>query len=1028
MKQYLIKSSYLAFAMLSIPIMAQQKTVTGTVTDEKGLPLIGVNVVVSGTQRGTSTDFDGKFSIEASRGETLKFTYIGYKSKVVKVTTATALNISLIPTAEQLSEVVVVGYGEQNKAELSSAISQVDVKKTLQQTNFTNVSEALSGSVAGISVSAGSGQPGSSTFDIIRGVGSISAYSRPLYIINGVPVINNDPTSLPNSNPLAALDPNAVQSVTILKDASATAIYGARGANGVILITTKSGAYNERRQISFHSEYSLGDIAFDKFKPLNAQQWITRYATGLLNAGEAANLDAARAMAIASQKKGGWDGKRSTDWKRYTTRDKAMVLSNHINISGGAEKIKYNLGLSAYSNKGLQLGTDFNRYALNLSLTHRYSDQLRFGTHINLAHADQNSILEDASYSNPIMARYFVSPTVLPYNKDGSYNRNLGAIGSANPIAVSKLNVNNAKQLFLNGNIFATYRFLDMLQFRSTLSTNYIRYAQNIFYNPFYGDGANYNGYGAAIYNTGFTWDWSNVLNFRRQFGIHAFDMDLGTSITAQRNGYIQSEGKDFAFSDLFHLINAAKKVGASSNLTPAHFRSYFTRLTYTLHDKYSVTGTYRRDGSSRFGPNKKFGDFWAISGAWDLNRENFMGDFFDDLKLRASYGSVGNAEIGEFAYLSLISPLAADGSNNRYNQKPGLAIANVGNGDLSWESKQELDLGLDLAVFSERLRFVFDYYRARSYDLLLYTPLSPTTGFSQRLQNLGELVNRGFEFSLSGNPIRKRDFSWNAKAVLSINHNEVTDLHNLSLSGTTLHDFKQPAVGQPLGAWYMRGWAGVDPKTGGPLWFTDATEAKTTADYSQAEPYYHGNSIPRYVGGLTNTLQYKNLSLSFLLDYKGGYKVYDNWARYYDSDGRYISAMGCRKGAFTDRWTKENPNAQYPKYVYGGGGDIVHSNDYSSRYLYDGGFIRLRRVELGYTLPKKLVASLKLTDLTLYVKATNLWTHAFDKDLYFEPEVLNNDPQRTGYKTTPQWRGAGYYNVAQPVMRYCGMGVHITF
>ena len=347
--------------------------------------------------------------------------------------------------------------------------------------------------------------------------------------------------------------------------------------------------------------------------------------------------------------------------------------------------------------------------------------------------------------------------------------------------------------------------------------------------------------------------------------------------------------------------------------------------------------------------------------------------------------------------------------------------MANVGNTDLSWESKQELDIGSGLAAFNQRLRFVFDYYRARSYDLLLYVPLSPTTGFSQQLQNLGELVNRGFEFSLSGGPIYKRDFSWNIKAVLSINNSEVTDLHNLSLSGTTPGDFKMPAVGQPLGAWYMRGWAGVDPQTGGPLWFTDATETKTTADYSKAKQYYHGNSIPRYVGGLTQTLQYKNLSLSFLLDYKGGYKVYDEFGLYYDSDGTYIGSFGGRKGALRNRRTKENPNAKYPKYVLGGS-DFPHSNDRTSRYLYDGDSIRLRRVELGYTLPKKLVADLKLTDLTLYVKATNLWTHAFDKDLYFEPESFAN------YKVTPQWEGAGQNNLTQPVMRYCGMGVRIAF
>ncbi len=407
----------LALLLLNAETQAQQKTVSGTVRNENGKPLIGVNIIAMGTDREASTDFDGKYTIAVSPGQGLKFTYIGYQPKVIKVIYATALNVSLVPVSEKLSELVVVGYREKNKAELSSAISEVDVKKTLEQTPFTNVAEALSGSVAGISVSAGSGQPGSSVFDIIRGVGSISAHARPLYVINGAPVINNDPTSLPDSNPLAALDPNAVQSVTILKDASATAIYGARGANDVILITTKSGAYNQDTRISYRSEHSLGDIAFDKFKPLNAEEWITRYAIGLLNAGKAANLDAARVMVMDSEKKTGWDAKSSTDWQDYTRRGKAVVLSNNINISGGTENIKYNLGLGAYSNKGLQSGTDLNRYALNLSLTHRYSDQLCFGTHINLAHATQNGILASSAFSNPILARYFVAPVVSPYNK-----------------------------------------------------------------------------------------------------------------------------------------------------------------------------------------------------------------------------------------------------------------------------------------------------------------------------------------------------------------------------------------------------------------------------------------------------------------------------------------------------------------------------------------------------------------------------------------------------------------------------------
>ena len=1016
MKYYLIRSLSLAFAMLSTPIMAQQKTISGTVVDEHGQPLVGVDVVVMSTKRGVSTDFDGNFSIEVSRGERLKFTYIGYKPKVVKVSAFTALNVPLVPVEKTLEEVVVVGYGERNKAELSSAISRVDVKKSLEQTNFSNVAEALSGSVAGISVSAGSGQPGSNTLSFIRGVGSINAGSRPLYVINDVPIVNYDMSSLsPDSNPLAALDPNMVKSVTLLKDASAVAIYGARGSNGVILITTKSGTYNQDTRISYRSEYSLGDIAFDKFKPLNAEEWVARFATALFNTGQPAKLSAAKDMIVKSTK---WDGKSSTDWKKYTMPHKAMVLSNNVNISGGAEKTKYNLGVGAYTNKGLPLRSDFKRYAANLSLTHRYSDKLSFGTNLNVAHANQNSVGQGGLFANPIMARYIIPSVYSPYNEDGSYTTRPGHL--FNPVAIAKFDKNQAQQLFLNGNAYAVYRFLGLFKFRSAFSANYIHYDEKKFNSPLYGDGASVNGRGFDNYNTRFIWDWSNVLNFRKRLGIHNFDMDLGMSITEQRDRYIQAVASNYAFSNLTALANTSVKETISSDRTLTHFRSYFTRLTYTLHDKYSVTGTYRRDGSSRFRPSKKFGNFWAVSGAWELNRESFIGDFFDDLKLRASYGTTGNAEIGNFAYMTRVSSMSA-GHKLSYNDDPGITPVNVGSSDLSWESKQQLDLGLDLAVFSKRLQFVFDYYSARSYDLLLDVPLSLTTGLATQSQNLGELVNRGFEFSLSGYPIRKRDFSWNTKAVFSINNSEITDL-----GGLTFTDVKALAVGQSLGAWYMRGWAGVDRDTGGPLWYTDATETKTTADYDRAKRYYHGNSIPRYVGGITHTLQYKGASLSFSFDYKGGYKVYDSWAFIYDSDGEQMGFNG-RKEASQDRWTKEHKDAKYPKFVFGGGGDISNSNDASSRYLYDGDFIRLRRVELSYTLPQKLVADLKLKDFTLYVKATNLWTYAFDKDLYFDSESFDNFANED-QKDRSQWEKAGYFNLTQPVMRYYGMGVRITF
>ena len=1030
MRRNFIRCLSLALLLCCGYVHAQQRLVTGTVSDEKGLPLPGVNVLVQGTQQGTSTDFDGKYSIEVNAGKRLEFTYVGYQPKTLIPGASNILNVSLMPAQNSLDEVVVVGYGQKSKAELSSAISSVDVEKTLQQTSFTNVSEALSGSVSGISISAGSGQPGSSTFDMIRGVSSIGADSRPLYVINGVPVISNDISSFySDSSPLAALDPNSIKSVSILKDASATAIYGARGANGVILITTKTGAYNQKSRITLHSEFSLGDIAFDKFKPLNATEWVERYAIGLVNAGKATNLAAAKDMV---KEETSWDGKTNTDWNDYTTRDKAIVSSHNLNISGGSDKTRYNLGLGLYTNKGLQLNSGFNRCSLNSSLTHRYSDKLTFGTNFNLSHANQDGILQGAYRSNPISSRYFIPPIYVPYNPDGSYNNtDLGSYSGYNPVAIQDLNKNSSDQLFLNGNAFAEYHFLDAFKFRSTFSGNYVRYDQVIFENPLYGSAVGQNGTGEAIYETNFTWDWTNTLNFRKQFGIHAFDMDLGTTVTEQRDRYIQAAGQDYAFSNLTYLTNAAKPTIASSLRTLAHFRSYFNRLTYMLNSKYSATATFRRDGSSRFGPNKKYGNFWALSSAWNLNRESFIGDFFDDLKLRASFGTVGNAEIGDFKYSTNVSSMDEKHRPNAYNDHSGIAQLNIGNPDLSWETKREWDFGLDMTIFDKRLNFVFDYYHAKSYNLLLDVPVSLTTGFATRLQNIGSLVNQGIEVTLSAAPIQKQDFSWNVKAVLSINKNEVTDLGGVPfLTGITFKDRKAPAVGRPLGSWYMRGWAGVDPKNGRPLWYTDSTETATTSDYNKAELYYQGNSIPRFVGGLTNTLRYKGISLSFLLDYKGGYKVYNSWAVYYDAEGPGIQGNGGRETSFKDHWSPDKPNARYPKYdvTAGPSSEILKSSMPSTRFLYDADFIRLRTLQLSYSLPENIAKDLSLTSFTFYIKGTNLWTYAFDKDLYFDPECMDNQAANEILKQEIQWKGTGYYNLTQPVMRYYGIGINLTF
>lgn len=970
---------FLCLVMSLLQVQAQNRTLTGKVTDEKGNPVVGASVLVKGTTIGTTSKEDGQYSLAVpSNAKELVISALNLGTKEVKIDkNASVINVTLTAVVDNLEEVVVVGYGTKKKSDLTGSVATLK-SADIESRPFSSVDKALQGKVAGLQSVAASGQPGASQNIVIRGVSSISGSSNPLWVIDGIPVNTGDASRLQTTgNLLSTLNPNDIESISVLKDAASQSIYGSRAANGVIVVTTKKGKAGKTR-FRFDTEVGQSNTAYknDRYRPLNATEYLNITREGLVNLGVGqATIDGTLASL-------GLGNGVDFNWLDNVTRTGTQQQYN-LSAEGGNDKTTFFISGGHFIQDGTTINSKLTRTNGNIRVTNKATDRLTLGVNLNVGAVSQRAPLNGGAFGNPVLSSYFLLPTKSAYNADGSWNlTNLG--GLHNTIALSEIDKRFLRQTSIRGSAFAEYRILDNLKFRSQYGVDYNVLEEDQYNNPRHGDGAATNGRSYSYYTRYFNWVWTNTLDFQQNL-TKGGDLSMNAQVgyEAQKSsGYFGSLRADQfpPTTALTYPASGASPFTASATISEYSFVSQFATASVNYQNRFVLSGSFRRDGSSKFSPSNKYGNFWSVGGTWNIDKEKFMDNlsFVTQLKLRSSYGVNGsNTAIGNYDAL----PLYGYGYN--YNQLPGSAPANVGDPNLTWELNKPFNVGVDVSVLKNRISFTAEYYNRTSASLLLPVPLSRTSGFSTATRNIGSMKNEGFEFSLNVVPVLKKDLRWEIDFNIANNKNTVTSLPGGADIINPNNSLQLIRVGLPINSFFMREWAGVNPANGDPLWYADDKRTSTTNVYPGAGArVVAGNSLPKYFGSLSTTLNFKGFTLSAQFYYNYGNMVYDTWAGYYLGSG--FGATFNKVARQLDRWQKPGDITDIPKYVYNGN---KNSQSGSTRYLNQGDFIRLRELQIGYNLPKSVIEKVKLTNVNFYVRGTNLFTWVKDKNLPFDPE-----------------------------------------
>jgi TonB-dependent starch-binding outer membrane protein SusC len=993
MKKKLLIILLLGSVMLN-QAFAQSRIITGKVTDaQEGYGLPGVTVTVKETKHGSLTDANGTFSVNAKTGDVLSFTFIGYATVEVPVTDGKSdYAISLKTDTRVLTEVVVTdGYGVQSKKSYTGSASAVSGKIN-EDKPFTSPMLALQGEVPGLNVSSNSGQPGANVQVRLRGVGSISAGSNPLYVLDGTIINAGDLSQLTTtSNVLAGINNDDIESITVLKDASATAIYGSRGSNGVIVITTKKGKAG-KTQVSLDAEAgSSTNIPMPEAgRPLTGPEYRTLVIEGLTNAGyDQPTIDQLAQTYVSGP---------SNNWYNIVTRNGYQRQYN-ASVRGGSDNTKVFASGGYFEQNATTIGSNLKRFTTLFNIEHNISKKITLNAGFNVSAVDQHTPSNGGAFSNPIGSAYFLTPFQLARNPDGSINSSSETFpnGSSNynPLFIVANDKNILHQTRELGNVSLKYNIVSTLKFTSYVGVDYDTLEETVFNNPIMGDGVTSGGIGYDDYTRYFNYVLRNQFDYRYNIkGVQDFYIDLTAGYEAQKSqaDYIQATSKGYPATQplLTESTNAAVPVLGTGTFSNYTFDSFYARGTINFQNKYSLSGSFRRDGSSVFGINEPYGSFYSVGGAWNIDQEDFFKEqrVFSSAKLRSSIGTNGNAPTNQGTQGSgNYSAQPTAGYGNNYAGANGQNFNTIGNTALTWESSQKFDVGADFGFFNDRLSFTVDYYHNNISKLIQNVPLSYTTGFSSITANIGAMVNKGFEFSVTGVPLKTRDFSWTTNFNISLNHNTVTKLTNDQPYVDPVTGAFHIEEGKDLYTFYTRQYAGVDPATGDALWYTDASKKTTTTDYSAAARIDEKQADPKAFGGFNNTFKYKGFTLSADFYFNYGNYINDSWAQYF-TDGTYNIGINKYQYVYDHRWTHPGQITDVPKYVDGGTND-GQASLFSDRFLYKGDFIRLRNLSIGYDFKDLgVLKSLGLSKLYLYGRGTNLWTKTYDNRLPFDPEV----------------------------------------
>ena len=924
--------------------LSAQRTVSGVISDQSGTPMIGANVLVDGSDVGTITDIDGAFSLQVpDNSSTLLVSYTGYLDQKIDITESSYVTIDLREDRLLLDEVVVVGYGSQDRKDISGAISKVEGER-IQNKAVAGIDGALQGEVSGLLLTSNSGQPGGGMSMRIRGNSSINAGNEPLYVIDGIPVTTGDFSEYSfggmDFNALADLNPADIESIEVLKDAAAASIYGSRASNGVVLITTKRGSASEKPTIAFG--YSRG-----------TQKDIKRW--DMLSGEQYAELSGAD-----------WNG-INTDFMDaiYQT---APISQYDLSVTGGDLKTKYFIGGSYFDQEGTILNQRFDRLSGRFNFDHSINDKLSLGASINMSKSNTNVVQSDNNIYGALSLAILQPQNVDIFNEDGSYN--YVGMFFENPVATALEKDNVLTNERILANVFVRYQILDGLSFQSKAGMDRLDFSERI-YNPSNtSQGAGGNGESFLNTSDARRTVFQNTLDYQTTFNKIGLGLLAGIDFEQFDRSNTSLAGTGFPSIEFRYLASAAEYTEASQDLTANRLLSYYGRANFDIMDKYVVSATLRADGSSKFGSNNRYGYFPSVSAGWKIANESFLvnNDFVNDLKLRASFGLTGNqAGISNFASRGL-----SLGGNN-YNGSPGVAPNSLPNPDLKWEETTEFNIGLDFGIWNNKIRGSIDYYNKNTNDLLLDRPLPGSSGFQDITQNVGEIVNKGFELGLNLTPI-SGDFVWDVGFQIAKNTNEVVKLFDGQ--GFDAGFLNRIDEGQPLS--YFFGWKSeenVDPGTGDIIFEDINNDGAINDDDFQ----FLGSPHPDYVGSVNTSVSYAGITLTGLMTFVQGNEVL-NYTRVFNEDN-------LRRGFnnntnVLDAWQTEGDVTTIPRF----GGPNASRNNHGGRYIEDGSYMRLKNITLAYNLDRSIIGNIGLAGLQVFVTGENLVTITDYKGL--DPEV----------------------------------------
>jgi TonB-linked SusC/RagA family outer membrane protein len=995
----------LGMLFFSAQLLAQNRTITGKVIDSVGNGSANVSITVKGTRIGTTTDNNGSFSLSVpSNAKVLMISSVGYQNQEIPIEGRSTIQITLVNMNQAMNEVVVTAYGVTQKKAFTGTASTISNEKfkDLQVSTITGV---LQGNASGVLAVSSNGQPGESPTIRVRGIGSVNASSDPLILVDGAPYGGN----------INNINPNDVESITVLKDASSTALYGSRAANGIISITTKQGKGTPKVTVSALNGWSnraVGDYNYVNSAQLYRLSWEALKNQAAITPNLITSTGSKSAFDYASKTVAGllvynpfgvaqpidtfgnlasskllWNENWGNDLLRTGYRQ-----DYNLSVSSGNERSKYYISGGYLDDQGIAIESKFKRYTGRVKLDNKINNWLNLGLNTSSTWSTQNYPSQGGSaFSNvvgwirgasSIFPLYLVDPNTGAYILDSRGNKqydfgNNGPLvrpyGKAvNPVATTSMNPTTNDRLIVSANGYGEAQLASGLKFRTQYAVDLNQIGSNTYYNPFVGDGSAYGGRSFKSRDNQTTQTFNNVLTYDKTFNVHHVNFLVGMEAYKYHESYVATEARGFTFPGATDLAYASTPYSATSQTYDNRMTSYFSRLNYDYSDKYHLSLSVRRDGSSRFADSVRWGTFYSIGGAYNISKEKFFPAtrVISDLKLRASYGTTGNQFLsGYFPYLG---GYAAGANIANYS---GSIISGATNGKLTWESQKDLDLGIDYGLFNNRITGSVTYFKRTSDKLLFNLPLAPSTGLNGVNANIGKVENRGIELDLTTINVRSKDIQWSTSINISHVKNKILTLPQTSISGS---GFSNLIVGQSLYNFYLRQWAGVDPADGRPLWYTDKTDAggkvykDTTHTYASATRYYNGTSLPEWTGGMTNTLRYKGFDLNILIAFSIGGKIYDA-----DYAGLMYASVGNQPGNnwSTDmlkRWQKAGDVTNVPK--------LTTTTDYSAnssstRFLFDATYARVRNITLGYSLSKSLMNRAHINNARFFIDWQNPFT-----------------------------------------------------